>query len=409
MQGVQKVKLKPAALQAALRKTTETLAAELARPTRIVPAWSDFEWTIARAAAAMHGVSPLLSRTLRWNGPASWREFLDQQHTHTANRHVRIVELLQRIDQSARREGIMAVALKGAALHALGVYAPGERPMADIDLLVRPQDAGRAARMLESLGYVQSQISWKETVFTPVDGRAPGPLGEHSDNDIKIELHDRICERLPRRFTDVTKAIFPGAAQPGLNAYPSQASLMTHLLLHAAGGMAFQSLRLIHVHDLALLSARMSGADWDEVLHADAGMPRWWMFPPLKLTSMYYPSTIPLRVLAGRERACPWLLAKVSSHKTLCDVSYSHLWIDAFPGIEWCRSATDLAGYVVARVRPSAQHIAERQAAAKTQLWAAQGAWPRLSQSRRILRWVMSRPTRPPTMHVVNAAVEQVH
>jgi hypothetical protein len=33
-------------------------------------------------------------------------------------------------------------------------------------------------------------------------------------------------------------------ARRGLNAYPSSASLLMHLLLHAAGGMASQTLRL---------------------------------------------------------------------------------------------------------------------------------------------------------------------
>jgi len=40
----------------------------------------------------------------------------------------------QRIDERGAPEGIAAVALKGAALHAIGLYAIGERPMADIDL-----------------------------------------------------------------------------------------------------------------------------------------------------------------------------------------------------------------------------------------------------------------------------------
>lgn len=46
----------PKALQAALRETTERLANELAEPTDTAPDWSGFEWNIARAVAAMHGV-----------------------------------------------------------------------------------------------------------------------------------------------------------------------------------------------------------------------------------------------------------------------------------------------------------------------------------------------------------------
>src|SRR5580658_5351572 len=109
------------ALERTLRKITEGLAKELACPTEHAPDWSDFEWIVARAVAAMHGVSPLLSRTLRWRGPAGWTEFLDQQRTHTAMRHARIGALLRRIDAGTREAGVPAVALKGAALHAMGL------------------------------------------------------------------------------------------------------------------------------------------------------------------------------------------------------------------------------------------------------------------------------------------------
>jgi hypothetical protein len=126
----------PVALDRTLRKITEVLAQELACPTQAVPDWSDFEWIMARAVAAMHGVSPLLSRALRWQGPAGWTRFLEEQRAHTATRHARIAELLLRLDQRAREAGVAAVALKGVALHAFGVYQAGERPMADVDLLV---------------------------------------------------------------------------------------------------------------------------------------------------------------------------------------------------------------------------------------------------------------------------------
>src|ERR1700730_17010597 len=133
----------PPAFQGTLCQITETLAGELACPTERAPDWSDFEWKIARAVAAMHGVSPLLSKTSHWQGPADWMTFLEEQRIHTANRHLRIADLLQRIDERGRAQGIAAVALKGAALHAIGLYAIGDRPLADLDLLARPADAER--------------------------------------------------------------------------------------------------------------------------------------------------------------------------------------------------------------------------------------------------------------------------
>jgi hypothetical protein len=190
--------------------------------------------------AAIHGVSPLLSRTLRWRGPAEWVKFLEKQRSHTALRHGRVEALLRVIDHGAREAGIAAVALKGAALHALGVYGAGDRPMADIDLLVRPEESRRAVRMLGRLGYAESSASWKERVFTPIDHREPLALGENARNDVKIELHERVCERLPWRVTDISELIHPAEPPPGCNGYPSKASLMSHLesrrLLGSCGG-----------------------------------------------------------------------------------------------------------------------------------------------------------------------------
>lgn len=400
--------LTPPALQAALRKITETLAGELGCPSKDIPDWSELEWTLARAVTAMHGVSPLLSTRLGWAGPADWVSFLEQQRIHTANRYARIRELLQRLDRHVRQEGIAAVALKGSALHSIGVYAAGERPMADVDLLVRPQDAERTARILESLGYYESCTSWKERAFTPVENPVVAALGEHSDNPIKIELHERVAEILPRQITDISQLIFPLRPQPGLNAYPSTAALMTHLVLHAAGSMVIQSLRLVQLHDLALLSARMTAADWDEMLgyRARAGV-LWWALPPLQLTSRYYPSAVPARVLTALKCDCPRFLGGVSRQQRLSDVSYSHLWVDAFPGIEWSQSVRELLRYAVSRIRPSAEKLALRDTLARTQAWASDGQWSTLSQAKRILRWVSARQTRPVTMHAVHAAVAQ--
>jgi hypothetical protein len=396
----------PTAFQGTLRKITETLAGELACPTQRPPDWSDFEWKIARAVAAMHGVSPLLSKTLLWQGPAGWMTFLEEQRIHTATRHRRIAELLQRIDERGRAAGIAAVALKGAALHAIGLYTIGDRPMADIDLLARPADAERMARLLESLGFYQTDASWKERVFTPIANRAVAGLGEHSNNYVKIELHERICERLPWRITDVTDCMFPMQAQPGLNAYPSTASLMIHLLLHAAGSMAFQSLRLLQLHDLAQLSSRMTEADWDQVLaQRKRGGRLWWAYPPLNLAARYFSSRIPQRVLAALAEDCPYLLDLVSKRRTLYEVSYSYPCVDAFPGVEWAQSLRELFEYALNRVRPSAEHIALRGHSAKSDAWASQSQWAHLSQGRRIVRWMTSRPPRAVTMHAVNAAL----
>jgi hypothetical protein len=396
----------PRALQAALRKTTEALAHELAQPTESAPEWSDFEWRIARAVTAIHGVSPLLSRALRWQGPADWNEFLVQQKVQTATRHVRIEELLRLIDRHACVEGICVVALKGAELHAMGLYVPGERPMADVDLLVRGADKEPARRMLESLGFHESFSIRRHSVFTRRDYAVTPSLGEHADNGLKIELHERIREALPLDTADVSEWVFPTQPHPGLNPYPSRASLMSHLLLHAAGAMADRTLRLLHLHDLALLSSHMTDGDWDDVLRQRATDHGYrWALPPLHLTARYYNHVVPPRVLTSLTAECPRLLRAILPSLTLSDVSLSRLRIEAFPGIEWSQSVSEMARYIVNRVRPSGETLALRKQMARTQIAESESPWHRMSQSRRVLRWVISRPPRAYTMLAVRMAL----
>jgi Uncharacterised nucleotidyltransferase len=397
----------PAALQATLCKVTERLARELACASQTAPDWSDYEWTVARAVAAMHGISPLLSRSLLWHGPDVWTSFLEEQRAHTRARHGRIQELLQSIDQKARETGVAATALKGAALHQLGLYEAGDRPMADVDLLVRPADVERSAGMLSSLGFRQTAETWKERVFTPVGNSAAADLGEHASNSLKIELHERICERLPRYLTDVSELIFPAQPRPGLNNYRSNGSLMLHLLVHAAGAMAVQGLRILQLHDIALLSRRMTAADWNEIAGPNSPARLWWAYPPLELTSRYYPASVPARVLAALKKDCPYILRSLGTHKSLVEVSYSYLWIKAFPGIEWSQSLLEMLGYALSRLIPDAKQLAFRKQVAASQKWAKRDEWSNMSQSRRILRWLSSRQTRRATMSVIFAAFGQ--
>jgi hypothetical protein len=309
------------------------------------------------------------------------------------------------IDQKALQTGVAVTALKGSALHELGLYAAGDRPMADVDLLVRPVDMARTVAMLTSLGFRQTEESWKERVFTPVGDSAAAELGEHTANGMKIELHDRICEKLPLHVTDVSESIFPRRPTAGLNRYPSNASLMRHLLLHAAGSMAFQSLRILQLHDIALLAGRMTDADWKEMTEQSPTHARlWWAYPPLKLTSRYYEAVIPASVLAASKDDCHFVLRALGAKKSLVDVSYSYLWVKAFPGIEWSQSIGESLHFAASRVRPDANHLDKRKQLAASETWAKQSEWSDMSQARRVLRWLTSRQARPATMHAITAA-----
>lgn len=398
-----------AEVAAALRKVTEALAHEITATTDQPPSWGDFEWRVARAVASMQGVSSILSTCLKWKAPMDWMLFLQEQQNHVAGRHRKIEELVHGIDSRARRAGISLLALKGAALHAIKLYRSGERPMADIDVLARESDVEAATRVFEDCGFELTFTTWRNSVFESRLRRVStaGDFGENTNFPIKIELHTGIRERLPISEIDITPFLFAGSPDVGLTAYPSIASLMMHLLLHAAGNMRSRALRLIQLHDIALLAARLTRSDWDELLGArPSGQTLWWALPPLSLTARYYPRAIPAFVMIRLEAECQWLLRKTSRGQTLTDVSWSNIDIAALPGIEWSRTPREALRFVSRRIWPSRDDRLELQHFAADHPGASEVPWYGISQSGRILRWVFSRPPRVQTLLSVRAALD---
>lgn len=392
-------------VKAGLRRTTETLARELARPGSTAPDWNELEWRLASAAAAAHGVAPLLCGYSTWQNMA-WRRFLANQREHVEQRHQRIAELLRRIDAEARSAGVAVVALKGSALHAIGLYAPGERPMADIDLLVRESDVERTGKLLQALGYVESFTQWKHRTFKPAGGEAVTGLGEHRDTPVNIELHTRIQERLPISTVDITERIYPRQPVPGLNPYPSNGALMSHLLLHAAGNICGRSLRLLHLNDISLLATRMLASDWEVLWNERSGESPWWALPPLRMVARYYANAVPSAVLDRIEPNCPVLLRALSRRQMLTQVSCSALWLNALPGIEWSRSVSEAGRCVRNRIRPTEEAKQERADMVRTQVWLQGQSWVTLRHGRRILTWLTGPVPRMDTLYVVRAALE---
>lgn len=398
-----------ATLQQALRRATEALTNELCHPGTRLPQWSGEEWAIARAVAAIHGVSPLLARTSRWRGPPAWTRFLAEQRAHTERRFLRIGETLRLLDARAREADIAVLPLKGAALHALGVYSAGERPMADIDLLVPEEQVGRCSELLASMNFTETSRTWKNRVFSPRETPAAGALGEHAGNAFNIELHCHIAEALPKTRVDITTIVLPALLQPGLNSYPSSAALLLHLLLHTAGSTVFGEARLLQLHDIARLMASMDSGQLAQLPLLAARTPSpglWWAFPPLALVNRYY-ACVPAELLQRAAADCHWTLKSAYRRKTLAEVSLSYLWISAFPGIEWARSPRAMLEYALGRVVPDGETRRQRKMNALTQPRVSGGRWSQLSQAERILRWILARQARQATLQPVRAALQE--
>ncbi|HSC17037.1 MAG TPA: nucleotidyltransferase family protein [Gammaproteobacteria bacterium] len=391
---------------AALRKTTERLAAEVVQSSASPPEWSELEWAIARSVAAMQGISALLANNLTWSGPTAWAAFLEEQREQGRERHARIGVLLERIDAAARQRGIECVALKGAALRALDLYRPGERPMGDVDLLVAGRYMQAIAGAMAEIDYVEAFETHRHRVFEPRSKKPPHGYAEHVDNPLKIEIHTAVAEPLPVRKVDITARLMSGRMRRGLNNYPDLVSLLLHLLLHAAGNMRAHALRQIQLHDIALVGSLLYERDWSlllELRHEDEAS--WWLYPPLALTARYYPNHIPTEALRAARAACPRILRVVAARQSLTDVSWSNLRIHAFPGIAWSRTPLEALRFARSRVLPSRTALAELEMARQAQPLFDTVPWYGVPHGRRIFRWLFSRPPRAQTMVSVIAAL----
>jgi putative nucleotidyltransferase-like protein len=390
---------------AALRKTTEHLAHELTRPSESPPDWTEFEWAVARSVAAMQGISFLLATRLRWRGPSAWQSFLDQQREHSLLRDDLIGRLLQRLDAATRDSQIACLAMKGAALRALHVYAPGERPMGDVDLLVRNADLEATAAMMKSLGYLETRVPGREIIYEPPGRSVVKSVSEHVGNPLKVEVHTSVAEPLPVRKIDITAYLWPSDARPGLNTYPNLAALLMHCLLRAASNMRAHALRQIQLHDIAALSRRLVERDWEALLQGSSSRARWWMYPPFALTARYHALAAPPSVLLELRGACPPWLRNASDRQELTDVSWSNLRIAALPGMAWAKTPAEAVRYVRSRALPDGKALAGIAVAVEQQPHLKELPWYQLSHSRRILRWLLSRPPRVQTITSVIAAL----
>jgi hypothetical protein len=394
------------AIAAALRKTTEHLAREVAEPRAAPPDWSELEWAVARSVATMQGTAFLLATRLRWQGPPAWQSFLSTQREQCLLRDAVIGRVLERLDEATRDSRIACVAMKGAALRALDVYAAGERPMGDVDLLVREADLPAVAATMARLGYAGTQVPDREIIYALPRSAPIEMAGEHADNPLKVEVHTSVAEPLPVRKVDITARLQPRHARLGFNAYPSMAALLLHCLLRAASNMRAHVLRQIQLHDIAMVTRRMEPADWAAFLQENGtAEQRWWMYPPLELTARYYGPGAPSAVLAELRAACPRVLRGVSERDVLTDVSWSNLRISAFPGMAWSRTVRDVLGYVRSRALPARRALEVIDVAVEQQPQLTAVPWYQLSHGKRIVRWLLSRPPRVQTLTSVIATL----
>jgi hypothetical protein len=216
---------------------------------------------------------------------------LADQYAMNALRVQRLQNDLATILRVACRSGIRIMPLKGSLLSVQWYSKPALRPMADIDLLIPPEDELAMVQMLESLDYrIQPTVAQRPVVrkFLPVDGHRIAPIaGEHPENPRPVEVHIRlkyglwedvgVFDPTDHLWADSRKTEFLGETVW----VPAPDRLLFYLSGHALHHFLYQQGRYMHMLDLALVAA--------EVEQLDPPDPNW-IYPSLRLTARVLPS-----------------------------------------------------------------------------------------------------------------------
>ncbi len=259
------------------------------RPTD--PHWSHQAWEAFQIACQVHGVAALLHdrlHQLTWL-PEHTRLWLTEQHDYNQKRMGKIHQELQLILAHFAAHDLAVMPLKGALLSVQTYPQPSLRPMADLDLLVRPDTFEQTATLLRRLGYEQDTVHWKHTAFIkPNNRQVIDKSCEHPDNPRPIELHCYCRETFAGPTLDLTDSLWQAARPSKLLDQevwlPSAALLWLHLLVHASYHFWQGHGRLIHLVDLLYLTPQVENQA-STLKQVDAR----YTLPSLSLLDRYFP------------------------------------------------------------------------------------------------------------------------
>lgn len=298
--------------------------------------WGPPEWAAARYAALVHGIAPLLAARLA-GGPAwpalhpALQAYLADQRARNGERLALMRAELAAILAAAAAAGLEALPLKGAVLVEHYYAEPALRPMADLDLLVRPAQLARLDRLMAGLGMRVVEETPRHRAYQRGEAHVASWDGEHPANPRGVEVHTAVGERMRAISYDITATMWAGATAgryagaPGLT--PRPAALLHHLLIHTCHNMVNRRLRLIQLYDLALVAPHLGEADWRALAEAAtrAGEARL-LYAPLALAERAFGPLAPQAAREALAQGAPPALRRLvarlpASAFSLCDRS----------------------------------------------------------------------------------------
>lgn len=231
------------------------------------------DWKRLLTLAHRHKLEPLLYRQLKSISadavPPNHLEHLRQRFHQNGARNLFLMTELRDILKLFKEHGIEVIPYKGPVL-ALAAYGnPALRVFSDLDLLVHPRDARRAADLLISRGYAPEYNLNDERQAAYVHRKCE-LLFEQSESKLFVEIHWAVTPNYLSRKLEA-EGFWTRLRELTLNGSPvlsfSTEDLLLILCVHA-GKHLWE--RLAWVCDVAELIGARKDIDWERV-RAEAG------------------------------------------------------------------------------------------------------------------------------------------
>jgi hypothetical protein len=272
--------------------------------------WDRDAWLAAEWVAYWQNALPWLVARARETGAAIPEEVRDRllaidraSRARTAAMLDSAVELLDAL----RGQGIAAMPLKGAALAPLYYPDPGLRPLADLDILIRPQDVARGVETLKRLGYAYYSRSAEDEVYLRGERK---PMVWAPDNVHPVELHYALreeyaglsCELAPALWAASRDQPYWGGSRARL---PDPAALLHHVCAHAVSDWLIQRGKVMQIGDIQRIAARMTEPDWAAFSAGLTPSGARFVYPALAFTLKYASAPIPAGLVDRLRRHSP--------------------------------------------------------------------------------------------------------
>jgi hypothetical protein len=275
-----------------------------------------------------------------------------------ATRNICLMHLLERLAGRFNAAGVPLLVLKGAALNLTLYQRPDERPMGDLDLLVRAAHLSGARRLLDEAGCRRGAPLVREDFFPRYYYELDYLAGDVLP--MKIDLHVRAFRPLRYARLVPADALWQRAARvqcgPAAVLVPAAEDMLIHLAVHAAVHDGVRPQWLADIKRWA--DARRSELDWDRLMATAAA---WGLALPVRkaldrVQAAFGPVCPPeaWRRLTGahvswRDRLALWQAPRDARH------SAGHVLVNALctPGARF------VIGYLRAVLVPDQDHMGQ--------------------------------------------------